>query len=66
MSRLTNKRNSKKKPTVTSVSKLSPLQSARKNLTNVTRRYKEGKSSIADVQKAASRLAQVSCKVKNK
>jgi outer membrane protein TolC len=50
----------KKKTTTT------PLQRARKALSEATKKYKDGKATLTDVQKAATRISELSCKVKSK
>jgi hypothetical protein len=44
--------------------KETPLQKARRQLSTAAKNYKTGKATLNEVQKAASNLAVVSCKVK--
>lgn len=44
--------------------KETPLQKARRQLSEAAKKYKQGKGTLGEVQKAASKVAQVSCKTK--
>lgn len=46
--------------------KESPLQKARRQLSEAGKNYKAGKGTLNDIQAAASKLAAVKCNIKSK